>query len=131
MWICCEIVLMSYLPSELEEGMLFVNRISVGVIEPYIELFELKEIPEDMDDFMSKNGAPVELLIIDEEENIIAEHDEIGCWWDEEEDEFYEFTLDDVNLILREYEGFVDVYFEEESPLFYEDKIILSLIEDN
>ena len=131
MLIACEIVLKSYLPLELEEGMLFVNRISVGVIEPYIELFELKEIPEDMDEFMSKNGAPVELFIIDEDENIIAEHDEIGCWWDEEEDEFYEITLNDINLIINEYEGFVDVYFEEESPLFYDDKIILSLIEDN
>ena len=41
MWYPAEISLSSYLPAELEEGMLFINRISVGVIEPYIELFEL------------------------------------------------------------------------------------------
>ena len=133
MWIACEIVLKSYLPSELEEGMLFVNRISVGVAEPYIELFELKELPQDTDEFLTRAGAPVELYIIDEDENIIAEHDEIGCWWDEENDEFYEFTLDDVNFILREHEGMIDVYYddEEELPVFYDDKIILGIAEED
>lgn len=134
MWIACEIVLKSYLPSELEEGMLFVNRISIGVAEPYIELFELKELPQDTDEFLTRAGAPVELYIIDEDENIIAEPDEIGCWlWDEENDEFYEFTLDDVNFILREHKGMIDVYYddEEELPVFYDDKIILGIAEED
>ena len=149
MWIACEIVLKSYLPSELEEGMLFVNRISIGVAEPYIELFELKELPQDTDEFLTRAGAPVELYIIDEDGNIIAEHDEIGCWWDkeigcwwdkeigcwwdEENDEFYEFTLDDINFILREHEGMIDVYYddEEELPVFYDDKIILGIAEED
>jgi len=53
MWYPAEISLSSYLPDELQEGMLFTNRISVGVVEPYIELFELEEVPEDADTFMA------------------------------------------------------------------------------
>jgi hypothetical protein len=129
MWYPAEIVLKSYLPLELEEGMLFVNRISVGVIEPYVELWELEEVPEDMDEFMAKHGAPVELFIIDENENILATHDEIA-WWDEGEhtDELREITLDDINYLLRELDGYVDIDIDEDyGPTIYEGKVVLGL----
>lgn len=128
MWYPAEISLSSYLPKELEEGMLFINRISVGVIEPYIELFELEEIPEDMDEFMSKNGAPVELVIIDDEGGILASHDEIG-WWDEgnDSDEYRNITLDDINYLLRELDGYVDIEVDEYGVILMEDKVVLSL----
>lgn len=131
MWFPAEISLSSYLPDELEEGMLFINRISVGVIEPYIELFELEEIPEDPEAFMVKHGAPIDLLIIDDEGNIIAFQDQIG-WWDEGEDtdELREITLDDINYVLRELEGHVDIEYDEieDDFVMYEDKIVLSIV---
>jgi hypothetical protein len=134
MWFPAEISLSSYLPDELEEGMLFINRISVGVIEPYIELFELEEIPEDPEAFMVKHGAPIELLIIDDEERIIASHDQIG-WWDEGEDtdELRDITLDDINYILRELDGYVDIEYDEieDDFVMYEDKIVLSIVPDD
>ena len=132
MWYPAEIVVKSYLPPELEVGMLFVNRISVGVIEPFIELFELEEIPEDPDAFMSRHGVPVELAIIDESGNLLASHDEIG-WWDEGEhtDEYRDITLDDINYLLREFDGYVDIeYDEDEGIVFMEDKVVLSLVPD-
>ena len=132
MWLSAEITLSSYLPQELEAGMLFVNRISVGVIDPYIELFELEEIPEDMDEFMSKHGAPVELLVVDYDENVLATQDELG-WWDDgdETDEYRDVTLDDINYLLREYDGYVDVEVDDdEDVVFIEDKIIIALIPD-
>ena len=114
MWFPAEISLSSYLPLELEEGMLFISRISVGVIEPYIELFELEEIPEDPDAFMSKHGAPVQLVIIDGEGDVIASHDQIG-WWDEgsHTDELRDITLNEINFILRECEGTVEIEVED------------------
>ena len=134
MWFPAEISLSSYLPDELEEGMLFINRISVGVIEPYIELFELEEIPEDPEAFMVKHGAPVDLLIIDDEGNIIAFQDQIG-WWDEGEDtdELRDITLDDINYILRELDGYVDIEYDEieDDFVMYEDKIVLSIVPDD
>lgn len=131
MWYPAEIVLSSYLPPELEVGMLFTNRISVGVIEPFIELFELEEIPEDPDAFMAKHGVPVELAIIDEDGDLLASHDEIG-WWDEGEltDELRDITLDDINYILRELDGYVDIQIEDEEDffvVFIEDKVVLSI----
>jgi hypothetical protein len=128
MWYPAEISLSSYLPPELEVGMLFTNRISVGVVEPYIELFELEEVPEDADVFMAKHGAPVELVIIDEDGDLLASHDEIG-WWDEGEDsdEYREVTLDDINYILRELDGYVDIEVDEHGVILMEDRVVLSL----
>jgi hypothetical protein len=132
MWYPAEISLSSYLPTELEEGMLFINRISVGVIEPYIELWELEEVPEDMDEFMSKNGAPVELVIIDDEGGILASHDEIG-WWDEgvDSDEYRNITLDDINYLLRELDGYVDIQVDEYGVVLIEDTVVLSLASED
>jgi hypothetical protein len=131
MWIPAEIVLKSYLPDELQVGMLFINRISVGVIEPYIELFELEEIPEDPDALMVKHGVPVEMFIIDDEGELLASHDEIG-WWDDGDDvdEYREVTIDDINYILREFEGYVDIEIDDENNdvILIEDKVILSLV---
>jgi hypothetical protein len=128
MWYPAEISLSSYLPSELEVGMLFINRISVGVIEPYIELFELEEVPEDPDAFMAKHGAPVELLIIDEDDELLASQDEIG-WWDDgdDSDEYREVTLDDINYLLRELDGYVDIEVDEYGVILIEDRVVLSL----
>jgi len=128
MWYPAEISLSSYLPTELEEGMLFINRISVGVIEPYIELFELEEVPEDADAFMSKHGAPVELVIIDDEGGLLASHDEIG-WWDDgdDSDEYRDVTLEDINYLLRELDGYVDIEVDEYGVVSIDDRVVLSL----
>jgi len=132
MWYPAEISFSSYLPPELEEGMLFINRISVGVIEPFIELFELEELPEDPDAFMAKHGCPVELLIVDENGNLLASHDEIG-WWDEgdDSDEYRDITLDDINYLLREFDGYIDIDGDEDDGVtLIEDKVVLSLQPD-
>jgi hypothetical protein len=135
MWYPAEISLSSYLPDELEEGMLFINRISVGVIEPFIELFELEEIPEDPDAFMARHGCPVELIVLVNDKDVIATHEEIG-WWDEGEDtdELRDITLDDINYLLREFDGYVDIEIDDEEdsvyPIIMEGKVVLSLQPD-
>jgi hypothetical protein len=130
MYYPAEISLSSYLPSELEIGMLFINRISVGVVEPYIELFELEELPEDYDAFMTKHGAPVKLVITTPEDgNVRATQEEIG-WWDEGEDsdEYRDVTLDDINCLLRECDGYVDIQFDDDGDIvLIEGKVVLSL----
>jgi hypothetical protein len=135
MWYPAEIALKSYLPPELEVGMLFTNRISVGVIEPFVELFELEELPEDPDAFMAKHGVPVELGILINDKDVIATHEEIG-WWDEGEhvDELRDITLDDINYLLREFDGYVDIEIDDEEdsvyPIIMEGKVVLSLVPD-
>lgn len=133
MWYPAEISLSSYLPSELEEGMLFINRISVGVVDPYIELFEIEEVPEDQDAFMAKHGAPVELVIIDEDGDLLASHDEIG-WWDdgEDSDEYRDVTLDDINYLLRELDGYIDIEVDENyGVVLIEDRVVITLASED
>jgi len=135
MWYPAEIVLKSYLPLELEEGMLFINRISVGIIEPYVELWELEEVPEDIDSFIATNGAPVELIIITSEDgNVRAVQDNIG-WWDEGEDtdELREITLEDINYLLREFDGYVDLEFDDDDGdiVLYDGKVVLSIVPED
>jgi len=132
MWYPAEFAFNSYFPDELQEGMLFINRISVGVIEPYIELFELEEIPKDADAFMSKHGTPIELAIIDETGNLLASHDEIG-WWDDgdDSDEYRELTLDDINYLLSEFDGYVDIEIDEYGVVLIEDRVVLSLVPED
>jgi len=136
MWYTGEIVLKSYLPFTLEEGMLFVNRISVGIMEPYVELWALEEIPEDADAFMATNGAPVELFIIDEDEELLATEEQLG-WWDEGQhtDELREISLDDINFILRECDGYIDIEISDETEdpgvILFEDRVILRVPESD
>jgi hypothetical protein len=136
MWYTGELVLKSYLPFTLEEGMLFVNRISVGVIDPYVEIWMLEETPEDQDEFMAKHGAPIDIFIIDDNEEILAFEDDFA-WWDEGQhtDELREISLDDINYILRECDGYIDIEMseneEEPGPIFFEDKVILRVPESD
>jgi hypothetical protein len=132
MWYPAEIVLKSYLPTELEEGMLFVNKISVGIMDPYIELWELDDdIPEDIDLFMSTNGAPVNLFIVDGDGDIIANPEEIGLWdIGEESDELYEISLEEINFLLREFDGAVEIQLDEDDeefyiPIYYDEQVVL------
>ncbi len=80
---------------------------------------------------MAKHGAPVELAIVDEDGDLLASHDEIG-WWDDGDDvdEYREVTIDDINYILREFEGYVDIEIDDENNdvILVEDKVILSLV---
>ena len=129
-----ELVMKSYMPKRLEKGMLFVDATPDSV-----SLFKLEEVPFDEEKFLVENGAPVELFIIDDDESIIAEPHEIG-WLDEGEDvdELREVTLDDINYILNECEGFLEIQIEEDMfdeeemiiPIMYEQKVVISFLQE-
>jgi hypothetical protein len=79
---------------------------------------------------MAKHGAPIELAIIDEIGNLLVSHDEIG-WWDDgdDTDELRELTLDDINYLLSEFDGYINIETDEEDDIILiEDKVILSLV---
>jgi len=99
-----ELVLRSYMPKELEKGMLFVR-----VTEHETILWELETIPFDKEKFLVEHGAPMEICIIDGDD-ILAEPHEIG-WWDEGEhvDELRPISLKDINVIINEYDGWLDI----------------------
>ena len=128
-----ELVLRSYMPKKLEKGMLFLS-----VNEHETKLWELETIPDNKDRFLVENGAPMELCIIDENGDILAESHEIG-WFDEGEhtDELRPTSLDDINIIINEYEGWLDIeihesFYDEEIstiiPNFVEQKVVIKFL---
>lgn len=127
-----ELALRSYMPKRLELGMLFAD-----VTEEGTTLWELDKIPQDEEKFMIENGAPMEVYIIDNDDSVIAEPHEIG-WFDEgdDTDELREITLDDINYILNEFDGWVEIeiiedFFDEDEqviPNMYEQKVVVRLL---
>lgn len=148
MFALAEIVLKSYKPVKLEIGMWFVQKFQTATRWEHSEVFELLQLPQDEQAFIAKNGYPVEPYIIGEDEQVLAEPDEIG-WWDEgeETDEYRDITLKDINFILNEFDGQVaievdymgydsdvdaegeDIVYPEDIlvPVMYEDKVVLSM----
>ena len=127
-----ELALRSYMPKRLELGMLFVD-----VTEEGTTLWELDKIPQDEEAFMVEHGAPMEVYIIDNDDSVIAEPHEIG-WFDEgdDTDELREITLDDINYILNEFDGWLEIeiiedFFDEDEqviPNMYEQKVVVRLL---
>jgi len=127
-----ELALRSYMPKRLELGMLFAD-----VTEEGTTLWELDKIPQDEEKFMIENGAPMEVYIIDNDDSVIAEPHEIG-WFDEgdETDELRDIMLDDINYILNEFDGWVEIeiiedFFDEDEqviPNMYEQKVVVRLL---
>lgn len=95
MLILAKLVFKSYLPRRFEVGMWFKkdhSDVVYGKIYNYITIYELKEIPNDMYEYMSEYGAPVEPFIIqpmtnpDDVEEILVRPEHIG-WWESDEGE--------------------------------------------
>ena len=131
----CELVLKSYMPKQLEKGMLFVEASEEG-----IKLFELDKIPRDEEAFIIENGAPMELYIIDDDETVLVEPHELG-WIDDGDDvdELRPISIDDINYILSEYDGWIELeiieeFFDEEEqviPNMYDQKVVIRLLTDD
>ena len=129
-----ELVLKSYKPLHLEKGMLFITKLNPGTRKEYVELWELKELPSNTEDFYVKNGYPVELQVVYGDE-LLVDHHEIG-WWDEGEhsEDLYDITLKEINIILANYDGEVAIEIDDQlleeddemNPILIEGKAILS-----
>lgn len=136
MYIDAELVLKSYKPLELEEGMFFVNKI---VRTDDIELFILEEIPDDEETFLVKHGYPIELYVIQHEllNNIetpilLATPEQIGWWDGDDSDEFTEITIEEINNIISQFTGLLEIYIDDETdaPLLVENKVVLKYLTD-
>lgn len=125
-----ELVFKSYYPLKLEKGMWFIDP---GTDIEEKQIFSLSELPEDDEKFMKENGAPVELFLIDSDGHIVAQPEEIG-WWDdgdEDSEELYEISLEEINNVIQYYEGYLELYEEEIEHPDIEDIILVPLKIDN
>ena len=104
-----ELVLKSYKPLFLEKGMYFITKLNPGTRKEYFELWQLAEIPQNTEEFLVKNGCPVELQVIIDN-TVVAEHEQIG-WFDagDDVDELEDISLKQLNTILYDYDGDVEL----------------------
>ena len=95
MFILAKLIFKSYMPKRLEVGMWFKkdhSDVVYGKVYNYFTIYELKEIPHDMYEYMSTSGAPVEPFIIqpmnnpDDVEEILVRPEYIG-WWESDDGE--------------------------------------------
>lgn len=115
MFTLAKLVFKSYMPKQLEKGMWFKkdhSDVLLGRVYNYFTIYELKEIPNDMYEYMSINGAPVEPYIVqptqnpDDKEEILATPEQIG-WWDQGDtsDDLEDITLDIINSYIYGEDG--------------------------
>ena len=124
----CELVLKSYMPKSLEIGMLFIEASEEG-----IQLFELDSIPRNEESFIIDNGSPVELFIVDGDDVIVEPH-EIG--WIDDSEELYSISLEEINYILNECNGWLELeiiedFFDEDEqivPNFVDEKVVIRML---
>lgn len=148
MFILGKLVFQSYIPIEFEKGMLFLRKISMlklGTLIEYNEVFELKEIPRDIESFVSINGWPVAPFIFsitanpDSFAEPLAAPDQMG-WWDDgpDSEDLRDIDIKDYNYILEE-DGYieieVDAFMNEDgeeivTPILYMDKVTVRIPTD-
>lgn len=140
MWLKCKLTPVHYHPKELEKGMMFIRNVFFGNYS-YNELYVLNRIPHiSLEEYIEEYGFPVKLSIVyegngNEELITLVNNDEIG-WWDEGEnsDEYYDVTLKELNSILQNYEGKINLLMEDVEELklipdIFEGKCIISFPE--
>jgi hypothetical protein len=120
MWIAAELVIRNYQPEQLEKGMLFLNILHPGTHKETYEIFSLDRVPRDEEAFIALNGFPIEFSIICDEKEIVK-HSEIG-WFDfgEKVEFLTEISLKEINIILNEFDGWLDVEIDDESYELYD-----------
>lgn len=132
MYINGELVVKSYMPLKLEEGMLFIKGHHVNTEKEFMEIWALEKVPLNPEEFMLENGAPIELSIIDEEDVALASHEEIA-WlsYPFDEETLHDLTLKDINIIFNEFGGFLELEIEEDPEdesyniVVFEEKVIV------
>jgi hypothetical protein len=128
-----ELVLKSYKPLELEEGMLFVNKIARTDV---VELFILEELPDDEETFVVTHGYPMEPYIVFDAFSttpiILAIPEQIG-WWDDGDDvdDLREISIEEINNIISQFDGLLEIYLEDDdNPLLVENKVMIRYLTD-
>lgn len=136
-YIPAHLVFRHYMPSSLKEGMLFCSERlfkHMGGEQIYLHIYEMHDIPEDPDDydaFYAEHGFPVNVEIYAQiEENpdealvLVAKQENIG--WIEQENQLYDFTIEDMNAVMAHYHGMLGIYVEEDETT----ELLVPVLED-
>jgi len=135
MWLEANFKVSFYQPEDLLAGMWFMNSLYPGTDREFVELWLLEEdiIEEEYDNFVAKNGFPVEPIVTlemsnpDEPDLIVAYSPEIG-WIHQDDDSIREFDIDDANWIIQNNDSKISILIDEEA--YEQDGTIYTITED-
>ncbi len=151
MFITAKLVFESYIPDQIDKGMWFKQTITQNIYGrqyTHDRVFQMNSVgnlsSEDFDSFIQMHGYPVRPKIVsitanpDDVAHILATEHQIG-WWDEDpnSDEMRDIELKDINMILEDYDGEVEIEIDDSYitsleddeiivPILYMDKVTLS-----
>lgn len=142
MYQLAKLVVINYQPKELEEGMMFAMDVHLRTWDDdisYLHVHTLDKVPRDQDEYIRRNGFPVHMYLIAQEqanpdvsERILAYPHQIG-WFDDgnDTDVLRTIDIDDINNILMN-EGYVmvDVDSYGEPIMEMEQVVLCSHIDD-
>jgi len=131
-----ELVFKNYKPLKLEPGMLFFRILNGGTIKEHVEIYALDRTPMNEEEYIRENGHPIEMYVVNNEYNAqdpLVQPEQVA-WFDEgpETEDLHDITIKEINTILNDYGGYVDVEVDEDYPdtaLLAEGKAILSFID--
>jgi len=135
MWLEVNLKVNFYQPEDLLAGMWFMNSLYPGTDREFVELWLLEEdvVEEEYDNFVNKNGFPVEPMLTlemnnpDEADLIVAYSPEIG-WIHQDDDSIREFDIDDANWIIQNNGGKISILIDEQA--YDQDETIFTITED-
>ena len=123
MYYAAELVIKNYIPETITPGMRFMNVLHPGTSREQVELWEAskKDLAgfSSSEEFFAKHGYPVELYVIDYGDTILATPEQIG-WYDEgdDTDQLRDIELKDINAILQDHEGFVEIDIDDMAEFY-------------
>ena len=120
----------SYIPDQIESGMLFAVSVTIND-HSYLHVHKLEKLPKDIDKYIQENGNPVKPYLVraidsnpDVTPEVVAYPDQIAYY--EHDDYLFEFTIDDMNYISMTDEGYIGLYFDDETDEPYlEDGLVV------
>jgi hypothetical protein len=109
----------SYIPDQIEPGMLFAVSVTVNE-HSYLHVHKLEKLPRNIEKYIQENGYPVKPYLVraidsnpDVPPEVVAYPDQIAYY--EQDGQLFEFTIDDMNYISMEDEGYIALYFDDET----------------
>lgn len=130
MYKTARIVLISYQVDKIDDEMLFAMTATVNG-ESYLHVYNVEEQPADFDEFISLHGYPVQPYLMamehnnpDIPEDILAIPDQMA--WVDYGDTLHELDIETLNYYLRDYDGFVKVYTEDNQVYLEDGKVVIS-----
>ncbi len=126
----------SYIPDQIEAGMLFAVSVTVNE-HSYLHVHKLEKLPRNIEKYIQENGYPVKPYLVraidsnpDMPPQLVAFPDQIAYY--EQDGQLFEFTIDDMNYISMNDDGYIALYFDDETgePVL-EDNLVVVTSMDN